>query len=102
MTGVFGVDDWRRSRDIAAGTFFGFRNSRLFISKVIPFEFDSQRNETLIQSREREKDRRYSKKGKAKKGTKDWVMNKKERQRRQGKEVRPDSKYSGRRRKAAF
>ena len=30
--------------------------------------------------------------------TKDWVQKKKDRQRRQGKEVREDSKYSGRKR----
>eukprot|EP00742_Colponemidia_sp_Colp-10_P003228 GILJ01003438.1.p1 GENE.GILJ01003438.1~~GILJ01003438.1.p1 ORF type:complete len:295 (-),score=30.53 GILJ01003438.1:280-1113(-) len=34
--------------------------------------------------------------------SKDWIQDKKERQRRQGKEVRNDSKYTGRRRKGAF
>eukprot|EP01121_Diplochlamys_sp_Union-15-3_P009499 TRINITY_DN2592_c0_g2_i1.p1 TRINITY_DN2592_c0_g2~~TRINITY_DN2592_c0_g2_i1.p1 ORF type:complete len:302 (+),score=65.98 TRINITY_DN2592_c0_g2_i1:50-907(+) len=33
------------------------------------------------------------------KGSKDWVLNKKERQRKLGKEVRPDTKYTGRKRK---
>ena len=33
------------------------------------------------------------------KGNKDWVQKKKDRQRRQGKDVREDSKYSGRKRK---
>ena len=32
----------------------------------------------------------------------DWVMAKKERQRRQGKTVKRDSKYSGRKRKDRF
>jgi 18S rRNA (guanine1575-N7)-methyltransferase len=32
----------------------------------------------------------------------EWVLAKKDRQRRQGKEVRPDSKYSGRSRKPRF
>jgi len=32
----------------------------------------------------------------------EWVKNKKERQRRQGKDVRPDSKYTGRKRKDRF
>lgn len=31
--------------------------------------------------------------------SKEWIQNKKERQRRQGKDVRPDSKYSGRKRR---
>ncbi|GBG30391.1 18S rRNA guanine-N7-methyltransferase bud23 [Hondaea fermentalgiana] len=34
--------------------------------------------------------------------SREWVMNKKDRQRRQGKEVARDSKYSGRRRKGKF
>lgn len=41
-------------------------------------------------------DRRNFKKGK------EWVLNKKERQRLQGKDVRPDSKYTARRRKPKF
>lgn len=46
--------------------------------------------------------------GKGKKNTstgpskKDWVISKKERRRRQGHEVRPDSKYSGRKRRVNF
>lgn len=32
----------------------------------------------------------------------DWVLRKKEQQRRQGKEVRPDTKYTGRKRRTAF
>jgi len=36
--------------------------------------------------------------GKAPKKSRDWIMEKKERRRRQGKEVRPDSKYTGRKR----
>jgi 18S rRNA (guanine1575-N7)-methyltransferase len=34
--------------------------------------------------------------------SRDWILNKKEHQRKQGKNVRPDSKYSGRKRKPAF
>lgn len=37
-----------------------------------------------------------------KKGDRNWVLRKKDRQRRQGKIVRPDSKYSGRKRPSAF
>ena len=36
------------------------------------------------------------------KKTKEWIGNKKDRQRRQGKEVRHDSKYTGRKRKERF
>jgi len=37
-----------------------------------------------------------------KKKSKQWILDKKERARRQGKDVRPDSKYTGRRRKHKF
>jgi len=40
--------------------------------------------------------------GKSIKKSKDWVKEKKDRRRRQGKEVRPDSKYTGRKRKSTF
>ncbi|ESO97985.1 hypothetical protein LOTGIDRAFT_182042 [Lottia gigantea] len=41
-------------------------------------------------------------KGKSVKKSRDWVMEKKERRRRQGRETRPDSKYTGRKRKPRF
>jgi 18S rRNA (guanine1575-N7)-methyltransferase len=34
--------------------------------------------------------------------SKDWILKKKERQRKQGKEVRDDTKYTGRKRRGAF
>lgn len=40
--------------------------------------------------------------GKPLKGSRDWILAKKERRRRQGKEVRQDSKYTGRKRKGNF
>ncbi|XP_071180056.1 18S rRNA (guanine-N(7))-methyltransferase-like [Mytilus edulis] len=40
--------------------------------------------------------------GKNPKKSKDWILEKKERRRRQGKECRPDTKYTGRKRKAHF
>jgi len=43
-----------------------------------------------------------SKNSRPDKKSRDWVLDKKERQRRQGKEVRPDTKYSGRKRPKAF
>ncbi|XP_072524896.1 18S rRNA (guanine-N(7))-methyltransferase [Salminus brasiliensis] len=41
-------------------------------------------------------------KGKSLKKSKDWIMEKKERRRRQGKDVRADTKYTGRHRKPRF
>ncbi|XP_072272114.1 18S rRNA (guanine-N(7))-methyltransferase [Pyxicephalus adspersus] len=41
-------------------------------------------------------------KGKSVKKSRDWILEKKERRRRQGKEVRADTKYSGRRRRPNF
>ncbi|XP_063433679.1 probable 18S rRNA (guanine-N(7))-methyltransferase [Mytilus trossulus] len=40
--------------------------------------------------------------GKNPKKSRDWILEKKERRWRQGKEVRPDTKYTGRKRKAVF
>ncbi|KAM8975957.1 18S rRNA (guanine-N(7))-methyltransferase [Pelodytes ibericus] len=40
--------------------------------------------------------------GKSAKKSKDWILEKKERRRRQGKEVRADTKFSGRKRKSHF
>ena len=37
-----------------------------------------------------------------KKGDRSWILKKKERQRRQGKDVRSDSKYTGRKRPGKF
>ncbi|XP_059842292.1 probable 18S rRNA (guanine-N(7))-methyltransferase [Hypanus sabinus] len=41
-------------------------------------------------------------KGKSVKGSRDWILEKKERRRRQGRTVRSDTKYTGRKRKARF
>ncbi|XP_071110822.1 18S rRNA (guanine-N(7))-methyltransferase-like [Haliotis cracherodii] len=40
--------------------------------------------------------------GKSVKKSRDWIMEKKERRRRQGRDVRPDTKYTGRQRKPKF
>lgn len=40
--------------------------------------------------------------GKPIKGSKEWIMKKKERRRQQGKEVRNDSKYTARKRSGHF
>ncbi|XP_050408268.1 probable 18S rRNA (guanine-N(7))-methyltransferase [Patella vulgata] len=41
-------------------------------------------------------------KGKSAKKSRDWIIEKKERRRRQGRDTRPDSKYTGRKRKPRF
>jgi 18S rRNA (guanine1575-N7)-methyltransferase len=52
-----------------------------------------------VSKRKREKTKKHVKsKGK----DREWVVKKKERQRKQGKEVRPDSKYTGRKRREKF
>lgn len=57
-------------------------------------------SEEAVKSTKRERPRK--RKGREKMGAKAWILKKKERQRRQGKEVRPDSKYSGRKRSKKF
>lgn len=50
------------------------------------------------------KKREYAKaaRGKAPKKSRDWILAKKERRRRQGKETREDTKYTGRKRSGRF
>jgi len=59
-----------------------------------------QRHAIHSATRERVKQLRGSKTSVKK--SKDWILEKKERRRRQGKETRPDSKYTGRKRPAKF
>ncbi|KAL5017072.1 hypothetical protein ScPMuIL_006661 [Solemya velum] len=54
---------------------------------------------SFTEKRERVKQIRGSKNPK---GSKNWILEKKERRRRQGKEVRADTKYTGRKRKPVF
>ena len=61
----------------------------------------SMEDETVKVDQRLKKNKTTKKKTIAKK-SKQWVKNKKTRQRLQGKEVRPDSKYSGRRRRGKF
>uniref|UniRef100_F7G295 18S rRNA (guanine-N(7))-methyltransferase n=2 Tax=Bilateria TaxID=33213 RepID=F7G295_ORNAN len=50
----------------------------------------------------RERQRFKTAKGKSVKKSRDWVLEKKERRRRQGKEVRADTRYTGRKRRPRF
>jgi 18S rRNA (guanine1575-N7)-methyltransferase len=56
---------------------------------------------SFISERERQR-KRKSKKKRIPVKSREWILNKKERQRRQGKEVRPDTNYTGRKRKPKF
>ncbi|XP_071630075.1 18S rRNA (guanine-N(7))-methyltransferase [Temnothorax longispinosus] len=60
---------------------------------------ENEDRQTIANSR-----REYIKKAKGKslKKSRDWILEKKERRRRQGKEVRDDSKYTGRKRSGRF
>ncbi|KAG5182692.1 methyltransferase [Tribonema minus] len=55
-----------------------------------------------VADRERQQQRRQKGKKREAIKSKDWVLAKKSRQRQQGKETRPDSKYTGRKRKDKF
>jgi len=59
---------------------------------------ESDEEEEQISNFKKRSEIKKEKRSKSDKG-KDWIQKKKDRQRRQGKEVREDSKYSGRRRK---
>ncbi|KAI4454743.1 methyltransferase involved in williams-beuren syndrome [Holotrichia oblita] len=48
------------------------------------------------------RDRMKKMRGKPLKKSRDWIIEKKERRRRQGKDTRPDSKYTGRKRSGRF
>lgn len=50
----------------------------------------------------RERERRRDIRGKPPKKSRDWILQKKERRRRQGKDVREDTKYTGRKRSGRF
>lgn len=59
---------------------------------------EDERRISYIKKREMSKDSR----GKPLKKSRDWILAKKERRRRQGKDTRPDTKYTGRKRSARF
>ena len=67
-------------------------------------EGEDEERRTVQVGRVRERKGKGGKGGKERAGvkTKDWILAKKERQRRQGKTVIPDSKFTGRKRKPRF
>lgn len=60
---------------------------------------ESDEEDEQISNFKKRSEIKKDKKGKTFTGGKDWIKKKKDRQRRQGKEVREDSKFSGRKRK---
>ncbi|XP_044762961.1 probable 18S rRNA (guanine-N(7))-methyltransferase [Coccinella septempunctata] len=64
----------------------------------LPKALDTESNDVHISKRERLKNAR----GKSLKNSRNWILEKKERRRRQGKDVRADSKYTGRKRSSKF
>lgn len=69
------------------------------LPKGLGTESESDNRVTVINRRNVKKRER---RGRPLKKSKEWIVNKKERARRQGKDVRPDSKYTGRRRLGHF
>jgi len=63
--------------------------------------YESRRNEKDEKAKQR-RNKNGNKKMRVQTKSKQWIVEKKERQRRQGKKVRPDSKYTGVPRKGAF
>ncbi|EAL72211.1 hypothetical protein DDB_G0269722 [Dictyostelium discoideum AX4] len=59
-------------------------------------------NEVKYSNRKRDRRRVTKSKGSAQHKTKEWIMNKKDRQRKQGREIKNDSKFSGRKRGPKF
>uniref|UniRef100_A0A7M5XKP8 18S rRNA (guanine(1575)-N(7))-methyltransferase Bud23 C-terminal domain-containing protein n=1 Tax=Clytia hemisphaerica TaxID=252671 RepID=A0A7M5XKP8_9CNID len=57
---------------------------------------------TVSYTTNRERNNNRNGRGKPSKKSKEWIQKKKDRKRRQGKDVRADSKYSGRKRKLLF
>jgi 18S rRNA (guanine1575-N7)-methyltransferase len=67
---------------------------------ILPKPMSSQDNSTVSYTERSTRSARGPRSGV--KSVKDWIQGKKERRRRQGKETRPDSKYTGRKRSDRF
>ncbi|XP_015760292.1 PREDICTED: probable 18S rRNA (guanine-N(7))-methyltransferase [Acropora digitifera] len=78
-------------------TFHGF-----FLSSCQGLGTEDTNSEQSTVQYSGQRQRTKVKRGKSIKNTKNWIKEKKERRRRQGKEVRPDSKYTGRKRRVTF
>lgn len=69
------------------------------LPKGLGTEQTSEATSAIVAGRERSRKARNQK---VLKKSKEWILAKKERRRRQGRDVRPDSKYTGRKRKPRF
>ncbi|XP_048017729.1 probable 18S rRNA (guanine-N(7))-methyltransferase [Megalobrama amblycephala] len=75
------------------------------VSGVLPKGLDSEATDRGVSTQAQftsQRSRFKNMKGKSVKKSKDWIMEKKERRRRQGKDVRADTKYTGRHRRPHF
>jgi len=70
-------------------------------SAPLPRALGAEEESNTVKYQDR-RDRGKQARGKSLKKSKDWILEKKERQRKKGKLVRPDTKYTGRKRKDKF
>lgn len=71
-----------------------------FISHIIYTGTDDSENSLQVKYARREASK--AARGKPLKNTRAWLLEKKERRRKQGKETKPDTKYTGRKRSGRF
>uniref|UniRef100_A0A3B5KIP5 18S rRNA (guanine-N(7))-methyltransferase n=1 Tax=Takifugu rubripes TaxID=31033 RepID=A0A3B5KIP5_TAKRU len=73
------------------------------VTGVLPKGLGSETSDRTVQNQVQFSGQRFrNMKGKSAKKGKDWILEKKERRRRQGRNVRPDTKYTGRQRRPHF
>jgi len=72
------------------------------INATLPKALGTEGNETVSYTSFREKDGKKRRNGRPMKKSKEWIALKKDRRKKQGKDVRADSKFSGRKRKPKF
>lgn len=70
-------------------------------SASLPQALGTNENDSTVQFTAK-RDAMKRARGKSLKGSREWILEKKERRRRQGKETRIDSKYTGRKRSGRF
>ena len=71
------------------------------LPQALGTETDQSNSNTVKYEQSRDRIRN-ARNGKSVKKSRDWIMEKKERRRKQGKDVRPDSKFTGRKRSGKF
>uniref|UniRef100_H3CQK2 18S rRNA (guanine-N(7))-methyltransferase n=1 Tax=Tetraodon nigroviridis TaxID=99883 RepID=H3CQK2_TETNG len=96
----------------SGGMVVDYPNSRFFlclfagVTGVLPRGLGCETSDRTVQNQVQfsgqSRSRFKNLKGKSAKKGKDWILEKKERRRRQGRDVRPDTKYTGRQRRPHF